>query len=316
MNILVTGALGHIGSKFIHSIKRGQFDKVVLIDNLSTQRYCSLFNLPEGVNFQFFEEDILSPNLDNHFKGIDVVIHLAAITDAASSFEMRKEVERVNLCGTEKVANACVKNNAKLIFVSTTSVYGTQNGVVDESCAIKDLKPQSPYANSKLKAEQLLALLGEKDGLRYVVCRFGTIFGVSAGMRFHTAVNKFTWQACMGQPLTVWRTALNQKRPYLDLIDAVAALDFIIGREMFDNKIYNVLTCNSTVAEIVELLRTHFPNLRTKLVDKEIMNQLSYEVSSNRFVSTGFKFKGNLREGIDETIQMVRNANSMQQHRL
>ena len=41
MNLLITGALGHIGSRFIHSLKPGDFDKVVLIDNLSSQRYAS-----------------------------------------------------------------------------------------------------------------------------------------------------------------------------------------------------------------------------------------------------------------------------------
>ena len=64
----------------------------------------------------------------------------------------------------------------------------------------------------------------EKAGLRFITCRFGTIFGTSIGMRFHTAVNKFCWQAVIGQPITVWRTALHQYRPYLDLKDAVKAI--------------------------------------------------------------------------------------------
>ena len=56
-----------------------------------------------------------------------------------------------------------------------------------------------------------------KKGLKGVSCRFGTIFGASPGMRFHTAVNKFCWQAVMGQPITVWSTAYDQKRPYLEV---------------------------------------------------------------------------------------------------
>lgn len=49
MKIVITGALGHIGSAFIHSITPGQYDKVLLVDNLSGERYSSLFNLPAGV---------------------------------------------------------------------------------------------------------------------------------------------------------------------------------------------------------------------------------------------------------------------------
>ena len=45
--ILITGALGHIGSKLIHSIQAGEFEEIIMLDNLSTQRYSSLFNLPK-----------------------------------------------------------------------------------------------------------------------------------------------------------------------------------------------------------------------------------------------------------------------------
>ena len=58
MRILISGALGHIGSKLIHNICPGEFDEVRMIDNLSSQRYASLFNLTKGVNFKFIEDDI------------------------------------------------------------------------------------------------------------------------------------------------------------------------------------------------------------------------------------------------------------------
>ena len=57
--ILITGSLGHIGSKFIHNLKPGDYEEIVLVDNLSTQRYSSLFNLPKGIHYSFYEEDIL-----------------------------------------------------------------------------------------------------------------------------------------------------------------------------------------------------------------------------------------------------------------
>ena len=226
MKLAITGSLGHIGSRLIKDLEPSAFDEVVLIDNLSTQRYCSLFNLPDGIPFRFIEDDICNAELDRYFEGMDVVVHLAAITNAADSFEIQDQVEKVNFEGTERVAKACVRNGSKLIFLSTTSVYGTQEAVVDEDCSSEELKPQSPYAASKLRAEQTIQSLRQGDGLKFFIGRFGTIFGTSIGMRFHTAINKFVWQACMGLPITVWRTALHQKRPYLDLSDAVRALRF------------------------------------------------------------------------------------------
>jgi nucleoside-diphosphate-sugar epimerase len=306
MKLVVTGALGHIGSDFIRHIRPGDYTEVVLIDNLSTQRYCSLFNLPAQVPFRFVEADVCSSDLAALFSGAAIAVHFAAITDAASSFERADQVEQVNFEGTERVARACAANATRLAFFSTTSVYGTQQSLVDENCSEEELKPQSPYAASKLRAERMLQQLGEAEGLRFVICRFGTIFGTSIGMRFHTAINRFCWQACVGQPITVWRTALHQKRPYLALKDAVRALDFIISTDRFDRQVYNVLTANATVDDIVSTIGEFVPDAQIEYVDSPIMNQLSYEVSSRKFEALGFAFQGSLRQGIQETIELLR----------
>lgn len=308
MKLLITGALGHIGSRLIHSIQPGEFDEVVLLDDLSTQRYCSLFNLPRGVPFRFVEDDVCTADMRCYCDGIDCVIHMAAITNAAGSYEIQDQVEKVNYDGTERVAKACLKTGSKLMFFSTTSVYGTQEEVVDEDCSVEKLKPQSPYASSKLRAEQMLNALGDAHGLKYVVGRFGTIFGTSPGMRFHTAINKFCWQACVGQPISVWRTALHQKRPYLDLGDAVRAIKYVIKTNMFDNTIYNVVTTNTTVNEIIEIIKKRAPDLRIEFVDSQIMNQLSYNVSNSKIQSRDFRFEGSLEKGVVDTINLIRNV--------
>ena len=306
MRLAITGALGHIGSRLIHALGPGDFDDVLLIDNLSTQRFVSLFNLPSGVPFRFVKADILEADLATLLAGVDAVIHLAAITNAAESFGNEEQVERVNLEGTLRVADVCAKIGARFVFLSTTSVYGTAESTVDEDCPESELKPQSPYATSKLAAERRLEALAKSSGLRFVSCRFGTIYGTSVGMRFHTAVNKFCWQACLGEPITVWRTALDQKRPYLDLGDAVRALRFILDRDLFDGRVYNVLTENQTVGAIVAAIRKHVPDLRVELVDARIMNQLSYDVSPARFRALGFEYRGSLEQGIGNTVELLR----------
>lgn len=304
MRIVVTGALGHIGSSLIRalpSLLPGR--EVLLIDNMLTQRYCSLFDLPQlGASYRFVDADILTCDLDALLQPGDAVVHLAAITDAANSFNNAGQVEAVNADATERLAKVCAAKGCRLIFLSSTSVYGTQAEEVDEDCSEDELQPQSPYAHSKLKGERMLAELGQSSGLRYVVFRFGTIFGVSPGMRFHTAVNKFIWQACMGQPITVWRTAMDQLRPYLDLVDGVRAIAFAIERDLFDGRIYNVLTLNSSVRSIVDAITAQIPDLQVQLVDQQIMNQLSYKVSCRRFQETGFVFSGDLQTGISDTV--------------
>jgi nucleoside-diphosphate-sugar epimerase len=179
-----------------------------------------------------------------------------------------------------------------------------QAETMDEECA--SLRPQSPYAESKLRSEKLLERLGAAEGLRFATLRLGTIFGTSPGMRFHTAVNKFCLQAAGGQPLTVWRDALHQQRPYLDLMDATRALAFVLRRGMFDGRVYNVLTLNATVAEITSAVSARVPGVRVELVDSPLLNQYSYRVSRERFTRTGFKFMGDLGRGIDDTLRLLR----------
>ena len=156
MKIVVTGALGHIGSRLIRELP-GAFEdaEIILLDNLSTQRYCSLFNLPAQGRYRFIEADILNARLETIFEGAQAVIHLAAITDAANSFAIRDQVEQVNYVGTQKVAQACADVGAALLFLSTTSIYGSQATLVDEDCP--DLKPQSPYAESKTEGRTIPA---------------------------------------------------------------------------------------------------------------------------------------------------------------
>jgi len=307
--ILITGPLGHIGSKLIHNLKPGDYEEVVMIDNLSTQRYSSLFNLPKGVRYSFYEENILEADLHSLFRNIDKVIHFAAITDATSSFEKRDEVEEVNYLGTKKVVEACIAEGCKLIFPSTTSVYGIQKELVDEDCEKSELKPQSPYAETKLKSEEFISRMASKGKIEASIIRLGTIFGTSIGMRFHTAINKFCWQAVLGQPLTIWRTALGQKRPYLGIYDAVNCIDFFLKKELFDGGIYNAVTSNYTVKQVIDFIKYFINDLQIELVDNKIMNQLSYEVSTDKIESLGFVFKDNLGDEIEQTISLLRNSN-------
>lgn len=305
MKIVVTGGLGHIGSRLIRELPGND---VVILDNLATQRFTSLFDLPDHSRFDFHEADVRTDALEPFFEGADAVVHLAALTDAATSFDHPEQVEEVNFRATVRVAEACAAVGAPLVFLSTTSVYGTQNEVVDEDCPESDLRPQSPYAVAKLQAERALEELGVSRDLRFITCRFGTIFGVSPGMRFHTAVNKFIWQACLGLPITVWRSALDQRRPYLDLGDAVRAISMIIERELFHKRAYNVLTTNATVREIVDAIRELVPDLTIELVESRIMNQLSYTVADSRFRALGFDVRGDLKRGVAETVALLRNC--------
>jgi nucleoside-diphosphate-sugar epimerase len=308
MKIIITGALGHIGSRLIRELPRHfPSSDIIMIDNLSTFRYCSLFDLPNYCNYRFIEADIAHVDLKDYIIDAEVVIHLAAITDAAHSFHIREKVAQANFSGTKKMARICRKNQIPFIHISSTSVYGSQSSIMDENCSETELKPQSPYAETKLKEENLLAEYKER-GLNYTICRFGTVCGISPGARFTTTVNRLCWQGVMGQPMTVWRTAQFQNRPYLTLQDAVDAIIHIIKKELFDGKTYNVLTKNMTINDLLDIICNLLDHVEISYVDSEIMNQLSYEVSNKRFKDTGFRFRGSVEKSIQNVIQTLYNS--------
>jgi nucleoside-diphosphate-sugar epimerase len=115
----------------------------------------------------------------------------------------------------------------------------------------------------------------------------------------------------MGVPLTVWKTAQYQLRPYLSLIDASNAIAHVIKNRLYEGTIYNVLTANSTVDQIIQMISIASSKKCTiQFVEDRIMNQLSYEVSSMKFQNTGFEFVGSLKNDVTDTMNLLSGVNS------
>ncbi len=306
MNLLITGCCGHIGSYLVNNIhKINKIKKTFVIDNFYSTQINSLFNTKKKNNIKFYNLDLTKKNSLRKFNKIDYVIHLASMTNAAGSFDKKNEMYKNNINCMKNIINFCKKKNAKLIHISSTSVYGKQTSLVDETCEKQFLKPQSPYADIKLIEEEMLKKASKK--INYVTYRFGTISGISTGMRFHTAVNKFCLNASIGEPITVYKTALNQFRPYLSLKDAFKVFKFTINKDLFNNDIYNALSENCTVNQIIKKIRKFKKKIKIKFVYSEIMNQLSYHVDKKKLNKKGLQLKNKISDDIKDTIKMLDN---------
>lgn len=305
MKILITGGLGHIGSYILRNLKLDKKIHFIIVDNLATQRYTSLFNLNKYCSFEFHNIDVAINDIGNLIKKSNFVIHLAAITDAEGSFKIKKKVNFNNYESTKKIVISSKKYNKPLIYASSTSVYGPVKKIIDETLPFSYFLPQSPYAKSKLKEENLIRSFNSKN-FKFLILRLGTIFGKSPGMRFHTAVNKFCWQAANKLPLTIWKNALNKKRPYLDLKDFVRVLSFLIKQNKFNGSIINVVSNNYTVKDLLIFIKK-FEKIKVKYVKSKILNQESYIVKNNYLSDKKFKMKGNLLKTIKDTIEILKN---------
>ena len=76
-------------------------------------------------------------------------------------------------------------------------------------------------------------------------------------MRFHTAINKFCLNASLNEKIQIYKTAFNQYRPYLSLKDAFKVFKFCIEKNVFNNDVYNALSGNFTVREIIKIIKKY-----------------------------------------------------------
>ena len=295
MKILVTGGLGHIGSYIIRTsfAERG----ISVVDDLSTNRYCSLMNLPYPIDFINDGFENLSEDFLEQF---DTVVHFAAVTDAARGDS--ESIEKINVGHTRDFIKKLMSLDSPPLFIfpSSTSVYGTASDIVkedDESV----LKPQSHYASSKLIIENFL----RENYPRYLILRFGTIFGATPGMRFHTAINHFCWASSMKQPLEVWEQNYHYHRPYLDVRDAERSISHLLYNRV-ENETYNILSDNYKCSDIIEIIKEYVPDIKVNMVKTPLLNQFSYLVDDTKLSNTGINLNGSLKRGIKETLEILK----------
>ena len=306
MKLLITGACGHIGSYLVSQIyKIKKIKELILIDNFNSHRYHTLFDLNKKKKISFLNIDLSKTKLNN-LKKVDYIIHCASHTNAQGSFSKKKEMYRNNIACMKNIIEYSKRKNSKLIHISSTSVYGKQVKIVNEDDESL-LKPQSPYADIKLLEEKMLKKV--KSKIKFITFRFGTISGVSKGMRFHTAINKFCLNASLNEKIQIYKTAYNQYRPYLTLKDAFKVFKFCIDNNIFNNETYNALSGNFTVKQIINMIKKYKKKIKIKFVKTEIMNQLSYHVDNTKLKKLGLNLNNSVEKDIRETLNLFKSLN-------
>jgi UDP-glucose 4-epimerase len=305
VNILVTGGAGYIGSQLLHTLAADQFPRVRrirVLDNMREEKFPALMNLPGNVDYEFILGDIREENDIRMALGddTDVVVHLAALCNANLSFERRDDTEEINYRGALKVIDVARRalSVRRFIYASTTSVYGPTAGIVTED---SPCQPASPYAEFKLKAENdVLGLSQDTAGrVRPTVLRFATAYGYAPGLRVHTVVNIFAFRAAVGAPLEVYGSG-DQVRPFVHVADIARAIAFCMAEDQAADQVFNVVGENASVNDLLDLLEPRFPRLKVVHTDKEILNQISYEVDGSKLRALGFAPAFSLEQGIDE----------------
>jgi nucleoside-diphosphate-sugar epimerase len=308
--VLVTGGCGYIGSALIPRLLEDErVASVVVFDSLVAGSPANLRGCL-GDSVTFHRGDIREyGDVETAVRGVDTVIHLAAITGAASTHDRREETFAVNRDGTENLLTAAGKFDIEnVVLASSCNNYGRAASTdIDEET---EQNPINPYAESKVAAEQLLSDATTEYDFTGTALRMSTNYGWSPGIRFNLVVNHFVFRGLTDRPLTVYGDGSNW-RPFIHVNDAARAYAHAaLEPDAWPQQVYNVGTTaeNYRIAEIAEIVR--------EVLDRELdVTYLedehpgpSYHVNFDRLDETGFEPNWTLREGIRDMADKLQGA--------
>ena len=310
MNVLVTGACGYIGSELVAQLRdRDEVDRIVLLDNLSDGSPRVFFGQLDG-DIEFHRGDVREyGDVESVMRDVDTVVHLAAITGAASTHDRRNETFAVNLDGTENVLKAAGKLGVEnVVFASSCNVYGRATSTdIDETV---DPDPINPYAETKLQAEALLAEYCADHDMTGTALRMSTNYGYSPGVRFNLVVNYFVFRALTGRALTVYGDGSNW-RPFIHVADAARAYaDAACEPDAWPERVYNVGRNdeNYRVEDVAAIVREEVGDVDLTYLEDEHPGP-SYHVNFDRVEATDFQPEWTLREGVRDLAQRFTSNN-------
>ncbi|WP_226010901.1 NAD-dependent epimerase/dehydratase family protein [Halomicrobium salinisoli] len=298
-DVLVTGACGYIGSALLPRLRDDdRVDRVVVLDSLDSGSPRALLGTL-GDALEFRNGDVREyGDVESAARDVDAVIHLAAITGAASTHDRREETFAVNLDGTENVLKAAGKFGVDdVVLASSCNVYGRATSRdIDETV---EPDPINPYAETKLQAESLLEAYCEDHDMRGTALRMSTNYGFSPGVRFNLVVNYFVFRALTGRALTVYGDGSNW-RPFVHVEDAARAYqEAALAPDEWSQLVYNVGSndANYRIEEIANVVREEVGPVDITYLEDEHPGP-SYHVNFDRLDETGFEPEWTLEEGV------------------
>jgi nucleoside-diphosphate-sugar epimerase len=283
--ILITGSTGFIGTNLIRKLKSNF--KIIGISNKSK------------IKGNHIKKDITKISTKNIPRGITTIIHLAAIADVNYCDLHPEKCFKTNVIGTEKILRIARDIGAKVIFVSTSHVYGKpQSNPVKEK---HTTNPNSMYSISKIMGEELCKKYSELFNMDISIARIFSVYGPNS--QKYLVINKIIKKSIESEKIELGN--IFPRRDFIYIDDVVNAIEKILfATKGF--KIFNVGTGKSlSISNVCKIIE--------KNIDKKIMIEKSETLIRNNEISnifadihklkqTGWKQENSMEEGILKTI--------------
>jgi UDP-glucose 4-epimerase len=309
--ILVIGGAGFIGSHVVEELIREDVKEIVIYDNFCRGTPANLEEAQKDPRVRIYEigGDICQTDiLDSAVKGVDYVIHLAALW-LLQCYEYPRAAFDVNVRGTFNVLEACVKNRIKrLIYSSSASVYGDAVEI--------PMTEEHPYNNktfygaTKVAGEQMCRAFYHRYGLNYVGLRYMNVYGPRQDYRgaYIAVIMKILDRLDRGLPPIVYGDG-SQAYDFIYVSDCAKANLCAMKSEITDT-FYNVgRGIQTTIKELTETILEITHNGSNIQYESEGTTFVKNRVGCPKKAETeiGFKAQFELREGLERLIEWRKN---------
>jgi len=248
MKLGVTGGAGFIGSNIVKLLVKQNHD-VTVIDNLYRGKLENLKEVEEKITFS--KIDILEfDKLKNEMKNLDGIFHEAALTSVPESFTKTDEYHKVNVVGTENVFKLANQFNFKVIYASSSSIYGNPKSIpINETF---ERKPINPYGVTKLQ-DELLAEKYHNLGSQIIGLRYFNVYGKNQNLDYAGVITKFLDRLKSNQTPIIFGDG-QQVRDFIFVGD-VAKANLKAFESNVDFNFFNVGTgIGTTINELAHLM--------------------------------------------------------------
>jgi len=285
--ILVVGGAGYVGGVIVDLLIQNKKNDVTVFDNL-------LYEDSYRKNCKFIYGDIRNGNFfKKNSNKFDIIIWLAALVGDGACNINTKLTEEINYKSLIIIKKYFKK---RFIFFSTCSVYGSQNGILNENTKTN---PLSIYALTKLKVEKMF------KNTNTVIFRLGTLFGLSdefSRIRMDLVVNTLCAKAYYDKNLTVFGG--NQFRPLLHVKDVARAT--ILAIKSKKKGIYNLAYKNMKIIDIAKIIKKYFKDTKIIKTQLKFQDARNYKVSTSKSIKElGFKAIYDINYGIKELKKLL-----------
>jgi len=288
MNILITGGAGYLGGAVTDLLAGSSDHDILVYDSLVYER-----DYRKAVPFIY--GDIRDTNkMHKYLEWADVVIWLAALVGDQACALNKDIAKEIN---TDTIQWLINNFNGRIIFISSCSVYGASNTLLDEK---SEVNPLSHYAQTKLWAEEILS-----EYPNSLIFRLGTLFGISdqfARIRADLVLNTLVMHASIYNKIHIFGG--RQYRPLIHVRDVARTIINSIKSNM--TGIYNIHSNNVTIRELGDLIATYYHDLEMIITNTKFEDNRNYRVSSSKAKKDlGFCPHITMDEGIKELKELL-----------